>query len=371
VASIAIITSTEFGRTNLACFQAGLVTPLDERPQPTILNSFASYGDYNIAVLRKLVRDAVSSDPRPDLAIAADGLAARAAALELQAGDPKFIFLSTDELEGSPVALAGGVNMNAPGADNARRILLKERYPKVRDASMYLVVNNNSPMALNDAKNWPPDRVVRCFDGVDNPERNEQTTDESNHFIAEFHKLAQRRPAPSGLVIGADPYFWYYRTALVIAVAEKLPIPVCYPFYDFVDASAKTANKGNSIALNKPPLNNASDGSDETTAYFQLGRQVGKFINGAAEVGVSKWTGSEWELQSRPQPPEAPIKAYVSGEEMGTEVRFTAPPQVWEYLGWLARNTLLGKTEQEVARQVLINKLTEMRQEDYRDRPKT
>jgi hypothetical protein len=49
------------------------------------------------------------------------------------------------------------------------------------------------------------------------------------------------------------------------------------------------------------------------------------------------------------------------------EVRFLPPPNVWKYLGWLARNTLLGKTEQEVARQVLINKLTEMRQEDYRD----
>jgi hypothetical protein len=39
------------------------------------------------------------------------------------------------------------------------------------------------------------------------------------------------------------------------------------------------------------------------------------------------------------------------------EVRFLPPPNVWKYLGWLARNTLLGKTEQEVARQVLINNL--------------
>jgi hypothetical protein len=42
-------------------------------------------------------------------------------------------------------------------------------------------------------------------------------------------------------------------------------------------------------------------------------------------------------------------------------------PQVWRYLGWLSRNTLLGKTEQEVAKQLLTNKLAEMRQEDYRD----
>ncbi len=60
----------------------------------------------------------------------------------------------------------------------------------------------------------------------------------------------------------------------------------------------------------------------------------------------------------------------VKPEEAG-EVRFTPPPQVWKYLGWLSRNTLLGKDEREVARQVLIAKLSEMRQEDFRDPPKT
>jgi len=59
------------------------------------------------------------------------------------------------------------------------------------------------------------------------------------------------------------------------------------------------------------------------------------------------------------------------GEDDKGEVRFTPPPQVWRYLGWLARNTLLGKDEREVARQLLISKLAEMRQEDYRDPPKT
>jgi hypothetical protein len=55
--------------------------------------------------------------------------------------------------------------------------------------------------------------------------------------------------------------------------------------------------------------------------------------------------------------------------EKPLEIRFMPPPQVWKYLGWLARNSLLGKTEQEVARQVLITKLAEMRQESYRDPP--
>ena len=58
----------------------------------------------------------------------------------------------------------------------------------------------------------------------------------------------------------------------------------------------------------------------------------------------------------------------AEGEKV-PEVRFTPPPQVWKYLGWLARNTLLGRTEQEVARQILIARLTKMRQENYRDPP--
>ena len=55
------------------------------------------------------------------------------------------------------------------------------------------------------------------------------------------------------------------------------------------------------------------------------------------------------------------------GDEQPSEVRFTPPPQVWKYLGWLSRHTLLGKDEREVARQLLINKLAEMRQENYHD----
>jgi hypothetical protein len=52
------------------------------------------------------------------------------------------------------------------------------------------------------------------------------------------------------------------------------------------------------------------------------------------------------------------------------EVRFTPSPESWKYLGWLARYTVLGKTENEVARHLLTAKLAEMRQEDYRDPPK-
>jgi hypothetical protein len=60
-----------------------------------------------------------------------------------------------------------------------------------------------------------------------------------------------------------------------------------------------------------------------------------------------------------------------SESEKISDVRFTPPPQLWKYLGWLSRNTLLGKNENEVARQVLIDKLSEMRQEDFRDDKRT
>jgi hypothetical protein len=49
------------------------------------------------------------------------------------------------------------------------------------------------------------------------------------------------------------------------------------------------------------------------------------------------------------------------------EVRFTPSASLWKYLGWLARNTVLGRTEKDVAEYVLTAKFAEMRQEDYRD----
>ena len=302
MANIAIVTSTAFGGSNEACFQGGLTSSLGERPQPTI-HGFQANGNYDVTDLRALVRSAVNNIPRPNLIVATSLEMARAAASELQEqDDPKFVFLSGDALGEKPIALAGGVNINAPGEDEARKTLLKKRYPDVQDASMYLVVNDNSPMWPNDARNWPPDRIARFFEAAPNPLSNTQTSDPDNHFIAEFNKLAQRTPTPTGLVIGVDPYFMYFRTAFTIALAAKLPIPVCYPFQDFVDVA--TSNKANSIALNKPPLNNSSDPSDQTTAYFQLGKQVGKFVAGIADVGVVTWNGSEWsETSSKVSPP--------------------------------------------------------------------
>lgn len=49
------------------------------------------------------------------------------------------------------------------------------------------------------------------------------------------------------------------------------------------------------------------------------------------------------------------------------DVRFKVSPQFWSYLRWLSRNTLLGKTANDVARQVLTARLSEMRQEDFKD----
>ena len=57
----------------------------------------------------------------------------------------------------------------------------------------------------------------------------------------------------------------------------------------------------------------------------------------------------------------------ATGETKG-EIRFTVSAQLYGYLEWLSKNTVLGKTENEVARQVLTQRLTEMREEKYRDR---
>ena len=54
-------------------------------------------------------------------------------------------------------------------------------------------------------------------------------------------------------------------------------------------------------------------------------------------------------------------------DEKAGEVRFTPSVPLWKYLGWLSRNTLLGRTENDVARQILTERLAMMRQEDYSD----
>jgi hypothetical protein len=53
------------------------------------------------------------------------------------------------------------------------------------------------------------------------------------------------------------------------------------------------------------------------------------------------------------------------------DVRFSVSPVLWKYLGFLVRNTVLGRNENEVARQILTDRLAEMRHEDYRDGQKS
>ena len=55
-------------------------------------------------------------------------------------------------------------------------------------------------------------------------------------------------------------------------------------------------------------------------------------------------------------------------DDVKGDVRFSVSPRAFRYLTWLVQNTVLGRTENEVARQVLTDRLAEMREEKYRDR---
>lgn len=48
-------------------------------------------------------------------------------------------------------------------------------------------------------------------------------------------------------------------------------------------------------------------------------------------------------------------------------VTFAVSRRLYEYLGWLQRNTLLGRTENDVARRVLGRRLEDMRQSNYHE----
>ncbi len=68
---------------------------------------------------------------------------------------------------------------------------------------------------------------------------------------------------------------------------------------------------------------------------------------------------------------KTPAKDTESEEDKGQMLRFTVPPQTWRYLEWLSRHTVLGVDPKDVARQLLIAKLAEMRREEYKDPEKT
>jgi hypothetical protein len=50
-------------------------------------------------------------------------------------------------------------------------------------------------------------------------------------------------------------------------------------------------------------------------------------------------------------------------------IRMTVSGPFYEYLGWLSRNTLLGKSENDVATLLLTVRLEQMRQAAYREEP--
>jgi hypothetical protein len=51
------------------------------------------------------------------------------------------------------------------------------------------------------------------------------------------------------------------------------------------------------------------------------------------------------------------------------EVRFTVSAQMITYLEWLKANTILGDSTNEIAKQVLTDRLSEMRGENFHDKP--
>src|SRR5262249_16991368 len=140
MANIAIVAATIYAGDNEECFRAGLASTEARKLELTFVKH-QKMGIYNVTELRNLVRSA--ADNKPDIIVTVEGLVmAQAAALELREDDPKFIFLSADALGWNPIALAGGVNMDTPGGDKARKALLKNTFKTVQDTSIYLVVNN-------------------------------------------------------------------------------------------------------------------------------------------------------------------------------------------------------------------------------------
>jgi hypothetical protein len=56
------------------------------------------------------------------------------------------------------------------------------------------------------------------------------------------------------------------------------------------------------------------------------------------------------------------------GSEKGPHVDITVSDLLYEYLGFLSRNTILGRKEVDVARAVLTARLEQMLEEKYHDK---
>src|SRR5204863_3268238 len=142
---------TSFGNINDQCFRKGLASV---GALPTILPPFQAEGNYDETFLRSKIRAAVNNNPAPNLIVTAGGIAmAVAAQKELtQANDPKYIYLTGDDPGNPTAATAGGVNMDNPGGDKARKDAITHGQPpfNVDPGKIYLIVNYNSQMTGKD-----------------------------------------------------------------------------------------------------------------------------------------------------------------------------------------------------------------------------
>lgn len=56
-------------------------------------------------------------------------------------------------------------------------------------------------------------------------------------------------------------------------------------------------------------------------------------------------------------------------KERTVTVRMRVPERIYDYLGWLKRNTMKGASENDVALTILTEVLTKMRKEGYSEPP--
>lgn len=299
---IAFVHSTAFDAELLDCFWKGLSFAGWERP-PTAQKSVLpvasnpikeARGQYNgadrpgrHAPLRALVRQ----HGRPHLIVAAGGLISQASAREeLNRVAVPYVYVG-----GRPPtttdAKSCGVILNGSAQFNAAVTALN-----VPRSGVYLLQNNNSEMADDEAGQWRQainSNVFRFFDR--SPFQND-----SNIYDTEVTRLSRANPPPTGVVVSSDPYFRLTAGAFTNAMAN-LRVPVCYPFKDF-NPSQPNILLPNGAKLSAP--SSSSEPEIRMTAYCQLGLRAGDILNNSTDTNPVpttprrsvSWTGSNWQV---------------------------------------------------------------------------
>jgi hypothetical protein len=290
---IAFVVSTQKKDSHEATFRQALSTFHWDPDHP---DDKHADGDY-----AKIIGDAKDVAKKVDLIVAAGGLPAAiavATALKQDKSDTPFVFLvghypqsaSGDDVLAADLYnssnKAGGVNQNVPAQNENNFKQLRDDHGVAID-KVGLIVNDLNPITKPELAAWgkmkPEERFIYHLPSNDGTGLKKLLDDIRN----------TSPPLPDGLVVSSDAYLRSlgnvdFDKQLRAAGGGKFLGWVCYPYQEYVrDIGA------NSVYSRSTPQLAATDVTDQSTGYWQLGQKTVDALN-VNPAKLATWNGSSW-----------------------------------------------------------------------------